>query len=223
MEGSDHSRLAVRVLLVDDNVRARAGVARLLADEPGIELIADAPDGETAIARAQELSPDVVLMDLDMPGMSGLEATRRIAATPHAPAVVVLTVSDRTDDLAQAILSGARGYVLKGTSGGQIAVAIRSAAKGETFLSPAVAGRLLSLWRPEPPPPGASDADRIRLSERETAVLRLIAIGKENAEIASELVISPNTVRRHVQSILKKLGIDNRTQAAVHAVRSNLI
>lgn len=214
-------RTPLRVALVDDHARWRAGIRNLLVGEPGVLIVAEGTDGRDALRIAREIDPDVLFLDVDMPGMGGLEAARALRDAGLTTPVVMLTVSEDADDVADAMLAGASGYLVKGASARQIAFAARTAAGGEVFLAPAVAGRLLQRWMPGTPStrPGAG----VRLSDRELTVLRLLVAGRENNEIADALCISPNTVRRHVQAILRKLGAENRTQAAVHAVREGLI
>lgn len=191
----------------------------MLASEPGIRIVGEGASGHDALRIARDTALDVLLLDLDMPGMGGIEATRLIAAG-NTCRVVALTVSEDPDDVADAMLAGASGYCVKGASARQIAFAVRSAAAGQVFVSPVVARRLLSRWRPGIGP--VPNTDRVELSQRELEVLRLLVRGEENNAIAAALHISPNTVRRHVQSILEKLGADNRTQAAVTAIREGL-
>lgn len=211
----------IGVVLIDDHFYLRAGVRRLLAGEPGITVLGEGASGQEALLLCEELRPDVLLMDIDMPGMSGVDAARALRKRDPASRIVMLTVSEDADHVTQAILAGASGYVVKGASARQIAFAVRSAAAGEVYLSPTVTADLLARWTPR----GDSHADvpALTLSVRELAVLRLLAEGMENSSIAAELHISTHTVRRHVQSILEKLGLGNRTQAAVYAVRSRLI
>jgi DNA-binding NarL/FixJ family response regulator len=211
----------IRVLLVDDHDVFRHGLAQLLADE-GLAIVAEASGGEAGVRLAAELRPDVVLMDLGMPGMSGVEATRAIPATDAPPNVVVLTLSDDDASMLEALLAGAAGYVLKDATLEQIVVAVRAAAAGETVIPPRVAPELLRRLRAAEPAP-APDEGLVELSEREHEVLRLIVAGHDNAAIASALFISPNTVKSHVASIFAKLGVESRLQAAVQALRRGLV
>jgi DNA-binding NarL/FixJ family response regulator len=211
----------IRVLLVDDHDVFRHGLAQLLADE-GLAIVAEASGGEAGVRLAAELRPDVVLMDLGMPGMSGVEATRAIAAADAPPNVVVLTLSDDDASMLEALLAGAAGYVLKDATLEQIVVAVRAAAAGEAVIPPRVAPELLRRLRAVEPAP-AADEGLVELSEREREVLRLIVAGHDNAAIASELFISPNTVKSHVASIFAKLGVESRLQAAVQALRRGLV
>jgi DNA-binding NarL/FixJ family response regulator len=214
----------IRVVVVDDHVRAREAARRFLADAGDIDVVGDAATADQGIALIPRRSPHVVLMDLNLPGKSGVEAIREIVEAGMDTRVLVLSVSEAGDDVVEAILAGASGYVVKGGVAGELARAVRATAAGDSFLSPRVASELVARWRPALRPSlGALGAEDLLLTERELDVLRLVALGKENSEIASDLVISPNTVRRHVQAILVKLGVENRTQAAVYAVREGLI
>jgi DNA-binding NarL/FixJ family response regulator len=167
--------------------------------------------------------PDVVVMDLNLPGMSGLEATWRLADAAPGTRVLVLTVSADEADVREAVLAGASGYLLKDASDSAIVDGVRSAAAGESLISPRVATKLLDQLRKGPPDMDADDDDQVKLSPRELTVLKLVAEGKCNAEIARELFVSPQTVRIHVSSILAKLEIQNRIQAAVYAVRRGIV
>lgn len=214
----------IRVLLVDDHDVFRHGLAQLLADE-GLEVAGEASGGEAGVRLAAELRPDVVLMDLSMPGLSGAEATRAIAAAPDPPRVVVLTLSDDDGAMLEALLAGAAGYLLKEATLEQIVATVQAAAAGDAVIPPRVAPELLRRLRAaEPAPGGAADAgEAAELSERELEVLRLIVAGRDNAAIAAELFISPNTVKSHVASICAKLGVESRLQASVQALRRGLV
>jgi two-component system, NarL family, response regulator LiaR len=216
--------VSVRVLLVDDHDVFRHGLAQLLSDD-GLTVLGEASGGEAGVRLAAELRPDVVLMDLSMPGMSGVEATRAICAAPEPARVVVLTLSDDDATMLEALLAGAAGYVLKDASLEQIVAAVRAAAAGDAVIPPRVAPELLRRLRAgEPVRAAASDGDgAVELSERELEVLRLIVEGRDNAAIAAELFISPNTVKSHVASIFVKLGVENRLQASVQALRRGLV
>jgi DNA-binding NarL/FixJ family response regulator len=214
-------REEIRVLLVDDHALFRAGISALIAEE-GFEVIGQASSGQEGIALARELAPDVVIMDLNMPEMSGVEATRALSV--HAPAshVVVLTVSGDEASVTDAVLAGACGYLLKDADVDDILAAIRAAAAGESWISPRVAGALLERVRRAGAPEATAGEPDAGLSDRELEVLRLIAQGKENTEIAAELFMSPKTAKNHVSSILAKLQLQNRVQAAVYAARRGL-
>jgi DNA-binding NarL/FixJ family response regulator len=210
----------LRVVIADDHPFYREGLAGLLT-KSGIDVVASVPNGAAAIAAVALHDPDVVLMDLDMPSMSGVEATRRIMVEAPATRVVVLSVSTQEGDVTDAILAGARGYVLKESAVEEIVDGLHAAVAGQSPISPRVASFLLTRVREQAPLPDGTDG--APLSAREREVLTLLAHGRSNQEIADELVISPSTVRNHISSILIKLRVDNRTQAAVRAVRSHLI
>jgi two-component system, NarL family, response regulator LiaR len=213
----------IRVLLVDDHDVFRHGLAQLLGDE-GLDVVAQASGGEAGVRLARELAPDVVLMDLAMPGMDGVEATRAIAVDDDAPAVVVLTLSDDEPSMLEALLAGAAGYLLKDATLEQIVGAVQAAAAGDAVIPPRVAPELLRRLRAaEPAHAAAADGDAIELSEREQEVLRLLVEGRDNAAIAAALFISPNTVKSHVASIFGKLGVESRLQASVQALRRGLV
>jgi DNA-binding NarL/FixJ family response regulator len=210
----------LRVMLVDDHDLFRTGLRNLL-EEQGVQIVAEASDGASALGLVRELTPDVVVMDLNMPGMNGIEATREIARLAPLTRVVVLTISDQDDDVMDAILAGACGYLLKDSSIQDLMQGIRSAAVGESLISPHIAAKVLQRLRASGIETEAGGGPE--LSDRETEVLRLIANGKDNAEIAQELHISPKTVKNHISNILMKLQIENRIQAAVYAVRRGLV
>jgi DNA-binding NarL/FixJ family response regulator len=211
-----------RVLLVDDHDLFRTGLRNLL-EEQGVQIVGEAGTGADAIRYVRELAPDVVVMDLNMPGISGVEATRQITSIAPLTRIVVLTISDQDSDVMDAILAGACGYLLKDASIQELMRGINSAAIGESLISPHIAGKVLQRVRAATP--SAVDAETIRseLSDREIEVLKLIANGKDNALIAAELHISPKTVKNHISNILMKLQIENRIQAAVYAVRSGIV
>jgi DNA-binding NarL/FixJ family response regulator len=213
---------AVRVLLVDDHDVFRHGLAQLLRDE-GLDVVAEASGGEAGVRLARELAPDVVLMDLSMPGMDGVAATRAIAADDAGPHVVVLTLSDDDASMLEALLVGAAGYLLKDATLEQIVAAVRAAAAGDAVIPPRVAPELLRRLRAAEPARTADADGEPRLSERELEVLRLIVDGRDNAAIAAALFISPNTVKSHVASIFGKLGVESRLQASVQALRRGLV
>jgi DNA-binding NarL/FixJ family response regulator len=219
--GSGAERVGIRVVIVDDHGLFRTGLRSLL-EEQEIEVVGEAGDGVEALEVVREATPDVVLMDLNMPGMSGVEATERIAHVAPLTRVVVLTISDDDTDVMDAILAGACGYLLKDSSIHDLVRGIRAASVGESLISPQIASKVLQHLRAASTAPHAAEMIRSELSDREIEVLRLIANGKDNAEIARELTISPKTVKNHISNILVKLQIDNRIQAAVYAVRSGL-
>ncbi len=208
------------VFIVDDHSFFRAGLRSLLV-EHGFEVVGEAGSGEAALPLIERRRPDVVVMDLNMPEMSGAEATRRICERSPAPAVLVLTVSTGQRDVIEALEAGAAGYLLKDSEPDAIARGIRSAIGGDTPISPRVARILVERARGWS---GASPKrEPVELSDRELEVLRLLADGMDNAEIAERLFVSPTTVKRHVSAIFTKLGVANRVQAAIEAVRSGVI
>jgi DNA-binding NarL/FixJ family response regulator len=211
----------IRVMLVDDHDLFRTGLRNLL-EEQGVQIVAEASEGSAALSLVRELTPDVVVMDLNMPGMNGIEATREIARQAPLTRVVVLTISDEDDDVIEAIVAGACGYLLKDSSIQDLMQGIRAASVGEALISPHIAAKVLQSLRA-----ASVNSETVargpELSDRETEVLRLIANGKDNAEIARDLSISPKTVKNHISNILMKLQIENRIQAAVYAVRRGLV
>ncbi len=217
-EGADPTR----VLLVDDHDLFRTGLANLLAEQ-GIAVVGQAANGLDAVRTARELAPDVVVMDLNMPGITGVEATRRIAGVSPLARVVVLTISDSDEDVIEAILAGACGYLLKDASVQDLVRGIEAAAIGEALISPHVAAKVLQHVRANSTSPEIAETIHAQLSERELEVLRLAANGHDNAEIARRLHISPKTVKNHISNILMKLQLENRIQAAVYAVRSGIV
>lgn len=213
---------AIRVLLVDDHDVFRHGLAQLLGDE-GLDVVAEASGGEAGVRLAAELRPDVVLMDLSMPGMSGVEATRAIVAGDGGSRVVVLSLSDDDATMLEALLAGAAGYLLKEATLEQIVAAVQATAAGDAVIPPRVAPELLRRLRAAEETRPSNGDGVVELSEREHEVLRLIVEGHDNAAIAAELFISPNTVKSHVASIFSKLGVESRLQASVQALRRGLV
>src|SRR6476469_1238516 len=211
-----------RVLLVDDHDLFRTGLRNLL-EEQGIQIAGECANGTDALRAVRELAPDVVVIDLNMPGISGVEATRQISMIAPLTRVLVLTISDQDNDVMDAILAGACGYLLKDSSIHDLMAGIRAAALGESLISPNIAAKVLQRVRATSTQPEIADQIRAELSDREIEVLKLIANGKDNAVIAGELHISPKTVKNHISNILMKLQIENRIQAAVYAVRSGLV
>src|SRR5262245_58377580 len=215
---------AIRVLICDDHALFRRGLIMVLESEEGIDVVAEAEDGEEAITKAEDTAPDVVLMDVRMPRMSGIEATRAIADAVPTAKILMLTVSDEEDDLYEAVKAGATGYLLKEISIEEVASAIRAVMGGQSLISPSMASKLLVEFtnlakradeRPVLPTP--------RLTDRELEVLKLVALGMSNREIAAELYISENTVKNHVRNILEKLHLHSRMEAVVYAVREKLL
>jgi DNA-binding NarL/FixJ family response regulator len=212
----------VRVVVVDDHDLFRTGLKNLL-EEQGVNVVGEAPNGQTAIRLASDLAPDVVVMDLNMPGLTGVETTRKLAGIAPLTRVVVLTISAEDDDVMDAVMAGACGYLLKDSSIQDLITGIRAAAAGESLISPQIAAKVLQRLRAQSSNEDAAATIRAELSHREIEVLKLIANGKDNAQIARELFISPKTVKNHISNILMKLQIDNRIQAAVYAVRSGIV
>jgi DNA-binding NarL/FixJ family response regulator len=219
---SDKELEELRVLLVDDHDLFRTGLKNLL-EEQGVQIVGEAPNGQTALRLVAELAPDVVIMDLNMPGLSGVETTRHLTGMAPLARVVVLTISVDDDDVMDAVMAGACGYLLKDSSIDELLTGIRAAADGESLISPQIAVKVLQRLRSQGKSEDAAETIRAELSDREIEVLKLIANGKDNAEIARELFISPKTVKNHISNILMKLQIENRIQAAVYAVRSGIV
>ncbi|MEE1667322.1 response regulator [Streptomyces sp. NPDC003631] len=214
----------VRVLIADDQMMVRQGFTVLLNARPGIEVVGQAVDGEEAVAMVAELAPDVVLMDIRMPGLGGIEATRRITADAPHPRVLVLTTFDLDEYVYDALRAGASGFLLKDASADQLAEAVRVVAAGDALLAPGITRRLIAEFSRLTDAPRAPLKQRVGdLTERETEVLALIAQGLSNAEIAGSLVVAEQTVKTHVGRILVKLGLRDRTQAAVFAYESGLV
>jgi DNA-binding NarL/FixJ family response regulator len=216
------SHESLRVLIVDDHDLFRTGLRNLLEDE-GVQIVGEASGGQAALDIVRELAPDVVVMDLNMPGMGGVEATRHISSIAPLTRVLMLTISDQDNDVIDAILAGACGYLLKDSSIQELMAGIRAAALGESLISPTIAAKVLQVIRASSRQPEIESTIRSELSDREIEVLKLIANGKDNAMIAAELHISPKTVKNHISNILMKLQIENRIQAAVYAVRSGIV
>ena len=215
--------MTIRVVVADDQGMVRSGFSVLLNAQPDIEVIAEAVNGEQAIARAAELHPDVILMDVRMPVLDGLQATRVITGMDGAPKVLVLTTFDLDDYVYEALRAGASGFLLKDASAGELAEAVRLVAAGDALLSPGVTRRLIAEFARmgAPRSPGRQQLDG--LTERESEVLALVARGMSNAEIAGYLVVAEQTVKTHVSRILMKLGLRDRTQAVVLAYETGLV
>jgi two-component system, NarL family, response regulator LiaR len=212
----------VKLLVVDDHDLFRAGLASLLSAEDGIDVVGQASGGKMGVRLASELRPDVVLMDVRMPDMSGPEATREILARDPGIRVLALTVSSDDADVSAVLQAGAVGFLAKDTPIDSLVVAIQAADSGAAWLSPRAAEVVLGRIRSSAPAPEQEPASLEQLSARELDVLRLIANGMENAEIADALNISPRTAKNHVSNILAKLGLPSRVQAAVYAVRQGV-
>ena len=212
----------IRVLLVDDQSLVREGFARLLRDVSEIEVVGEAADGDTAVSLVRQTRPDVVLMDVRMPGTDGIEATARILRDHPQVRVLILTTFDLDEAVHRGLQAGASGFLLKDTPYQQLVHAIRVVARGDAVLAPSVTRRLLSRFAPSNTT--AEDRARLaRLTERESEVLRMIATGMSNAEIGEAIFLSEATVKTHVGRMLTKLGCRDRTQAVVFAFRSGLM
>jgi DNA-binding NarL/FixJ family response regulator len=216
----------VRVLIVDDQALVRAGFRMILEAQPDIAVVGEAADGETALRVAARFRPDVILMDVRMPGLDGLEATRRLLGSGEgvAPRVVILTTFDLDEYVYAALQAGASGFLLKDVSPEQLVAAVRTVSVGDALLAPSITRRLVERFaRPAPMPAPARQAAMATLTARETEVFRLVARGMSNAEIADALVVSEATVKTHVAGILAKLDIRNRAQAVVMAYETGLV
>ncbi len=205
----------IRLLIADDHTLFRRGIRALLSSVADIELVGEAASGEEAVAQAAALRPDVILMDIKMPGMNGIEATRRVLAETSGIAVVVLTMLEDDDSVFAAMRAGARGYVVKGADEAEMLRVVRAVAAGEALFGPAIAERLMAFFSDTGPLPKARSFPD--LTERERDVLNLIAGGHSNADIANRLFLSPKTVRNHISSIFDKLQVTDRAQAIVRA------
>jgi RNA polymerase sigma factor (sigma-70 family) len=215
---------AIRVVIVDDHALFRRGLDLVLSEEPDIKVVGEAGDGIEAVHRAEEMTPDVVLMDVRMPRSTGIEAARRIRERLPDTKVIMLTVSDSEEDLYAAVKAGASGYLLKEISIEELADAVRAVARGHSLISPSMASKLLSEFNAL----AQQAEERHRsflpsLTDRELDVLKLVAKGLSNREISEELYISENTVKNHVRNILEKLHLHSRMEAVVYAMRENLL
>jgi len=211
----------IRVLLADDQALVRAGFRMILKAEPGIEVVGEAGDGAEAVSRAQELEPDVVLMDVRMPEMDGIEATRRIVGNDDAPRVLVLTTFDLDEYVYEALRAGASGFLLKDAPEDQLLAGIRIVSDGGSLFAPTVTRRLIERFAGTPP--SALLPDLSELTPRELEVLGLVARGLSNAEIAEALVVSEHTVKTHVAHVLRKLDLRDRVQAVVLAYEAGIV
>jgi DNA-binding NarL/FixJ family response regulator len=216
---------SVRVLIADDQALVRKGLRMILEVEPDLDVVGEAADGEAALLVARETRPDVVLMDVRMPGMDGLEATRRLlVGRGDDPRVLILTTFDLDDYVYEALRAGASGFVLKDMPPEQLVAAIHTIAQGEALLSPVITRRLIESFVQRPPAaPNRTPPELDRLTPREADILRLIARGLSNAEIAAEAFVSEPTVKTHVARILMKLGLRDRVQVVVYAYENRLV
>jgi len=216
--------MTIRVVLADDQAMVRGGFRMILEAEPDLVVAGEACDGAEAVSLATRLQPDVVLMDVQMPRMDGLEATRRLLSAPgQATRVVVLTTFERDDYVFEALRAGASGFLLKNAPPEELVHAVRVVAAGDALLAPSVTRRIIEEYARRPAVPAADHAGMTRLTEREVEVVRLLARGRSNAELAEELFVSEGTVKTHVSSVLTKLGLRDRVQAVVFAYESGLV
>ncbi len=213
----------IRILLVDDHTLVRQGIRRLLEDQPHMEVVGEAADGHEAVASATELLPDVILMDIGMPNMNGLDATEVIGQRLPSSHVLLLTVHDDEEYLFRALKVGASGYVLKEAEARELVLAIEAASRGEMFIYPSVARRLVNDYLRRAREGGHAETQLVEnLTERQREVLQLLAEGHTNQEIADRLVISPYTVQTHRHNIMRKLNLHNRTELVKYAIRHGI-
>ncbi len=215
--------MTIKILLVDDQVLFREGLHLVLATQPDFEVVGEASTGAEALQMATTLRPHIVLMDMRMPGMSGVEATRRLREIQPECRVIVLTTFDEDELLFEGLRAGAVGYLLKAVSSPRLLEAIRTVARGDSILDPAVTNKVVAELTRLSPPAYSSQPLAEPISEREIEVLRLLAIGASNQEIADQLIVALNTVKRHVSNIMGKLGAENRAQAVIKARQLGLI
>lgn len=213
----------IRVLLADDHRLFRRGVAATLAEHPEFQLVGEATDGLQAIAKARELTPDIILMDIAMPGMNGLEATRQIKANLPEVKIVILTIGEEDHNLFEAIKNGAQGYLLKDVEPKYLVEMLRGVVRGEAPISKTAAAKILNEFSRQSQEVDASERSKTALTAREKEVLGLVADGTTNKEIATALGVSPSTVKNHLQNILAKLHLENRVQAAAYALRKGFV
>jgi DNA-binding NarL/FixJ family response regulator len=209
----------IRVLIADDHTLFRAGMHALLNLFPDIQVAGEASTGDEAVARAEELHPDIVLMDIQMPGMNGIEATRQVVRKNPNTGVIILTMFEDDSSIFSAMRAGARGYILKEANEDEVLRAIRAVAQGEAIFGPAIARRMVHFFSKPHLGAGAAFPE---LTEREREILDLIARGENNAEIVQRLVLSPNTVRNHISSIFSKLQVADRAEAIIRAREAGL-
>lgn len=216
--------MTTRILLIDDHTLFRSGLRLLLKRQSDFEVVAEAADGIEGLKRARELKPDVILLDLNMPGLSGLEVLKILSQDLPECVVIVLTVSEEGDELAEALRSGARGYLVKNIDAEALVSGIRRAVEGESVIDPGMTGKLVEQLRNQGPAPARADKDtqRSRLTTREMQVTQLVVRGASNKVIARELDVTESTVKIHVQNVLKKLNLTSRVQIAVYAVEHGL-
>ena len=217
-------RVPIRVLIADDQQLLRSGFRAILDFEDDLEVVGEAEDGLEAVRLVAELHPDVVLMDIRMPNLDGLAATERIVATDEPPRIVVLTTFDLNEYVYRALRAGASGFLLKDAPPTRLLAAVRAAAAGDELIEPSITRRLVENFAPvEEPQPDVSPPELGELTDRELEVLRLVARGLSNAEIAADLVVAETTVKTHVGRILMKLGVRDRVQAVVRAYETGFV
>ncbi|NYT77512.1 response regulator transcription factor [Alcaligenaceae bacterium] len=215
--------MTIKILLIDDHSLFRSGVRFLLQKQPDFDVVGEAADGLEGIKRAKALAPDVVLLDLNMPGLSGLETLRLLMQDMPDCAVVILTVSEEADELGQALRDGARGYLLKNIDAASLTTAIRRAAQGEPVIAEPMTSKLVAQFRAtSEPTPAPETSSRVHLTAREMDIVQCLVRGESNKVIARNLDVAESTVKIHVQNILKKLNLSSRVQIAVYAVERGL-
>lgn len=226
MDEGDPGMEPIRVLVVDDHALYRRGLQMVLGVEPDLDVVGEAGDGMEAVERAIELVPDIILMDVQMPRSTGIEACREIQEMVPSAKVIMLTASDEEDDLFEAVRAGARGYLLKSVTAQELTDALRAVQGGESLIAPSMASKLLNefaaLSRQNAQQSAEPSLPSVPMTRRETEVLQLVARGMSNAEIAATLFVSENTVKTHVRNVLDKLQMHSRMEAAMYAVRLNL-
>jgi DNA-binding NarL/FixJ family response regulator len=213
----------ITVLIADDHALARSGLRGIFAADPDFEVVGEAGDGAEAVEQTRALQPDVVVMDIRMPRLDGIEATRQIQAQPDAPRVLVLTTFDLDEYVYEALRAGASGFMLKDAPPSQLREAVRTVANGETLLAPAVTRRLVERFVQRPAPGPAEEKRLAQLTGRELEVLKLIATGLSNGEIAAKLFLSEATVKTHFTRIASKLGLRDRVQAVVFSYENGIV
>jgi DNA-binding NarL/FixJ family response regulator len=215
--------VTIRVVIADDQGMVRSGFTVLLNAQPDIEVIGEAVNGQEAVSHAASLHPDVILMDVRMPVLDGLQATRQITVLPEPPKILILTTFDLDDYVYEALRAGASGFLLKDASARELADAVRLVAAGDALLAPGITRRLIAEFARMGAPRGPSRKQLDGLTERESEVLALVARGMSNSEIADHLVVAEQTIKTHVSRILMKLGLRDRTQAVVLAYETGLV